>query len=134
MLHSLRSRPDTREEIAAAALYMIFAELFTGSQSRPHYVQRTVETIDSLYMTPIRIETIAATLGIDRRYLARIFKSSMGLSVQDYLIRVRMEQAKKLLTEGLPVNLVAEMVGYSDPFNFSKMFKKYWGTSPKYCK
>jgi two-component system response regulator YesN len=109
---------------------MIFAELFTGSPSRPHYVRRTVETIDSLYMTPIRIETIAATLGIVRRYLARIFKSSMGLSVQDYLIRVRMEQAKKLLIEGLPVNLVAEMVGYSDLKYFSRLFKKSTGVSP----
>ena len=131
MLHTLRTRPDTREEIAAAALYMIFAELFTGSPSRPHYVRRTVETIDSLYMTPLRVDSIADTLGIDRRYLARIFKNSMGISVQEYLIRVRMEQAKTLLAEGLPVNLVAEMTGYTDPFNFSKMFKKYWGSSPK---
>lgn len=130
ILRTLKNRPDTREEMAAATLFMIFAELFTGSSSRPHYVRRTVQTVDSLYMTPLRVEAIAHSLGIDRRYLARIFKASMGISVQEYLLQVRMEQAKKLLRDGLPVNQVAGMVGYNDPFQFSKIFKKHCLVSP----
>lgn len=130
MIRALEKRPDTREEIGAAALFMIFAEVFSGRPARPHYVRRTVDTIHSLYMTPITVESIAETLGIDRRYLVRIFKASMGMSVQSYLIKVRMEQAEKLLRDKLPVNLVSELVGYGDPFHFSKMFKKYYGVSP----
>ncbi len=126
----LKDRPDTREEMAAAALFMIFAELFTGRSTRPNYVRRAVQTVDSLYMTPLRVGSIADSMGIDRRYLARIFKDSMGMSVQEYLIQVRMEQAKKLLRDGLPVNQVAGMVGYSDPFQFSKIFKKHCMVSP----
>ena len=130
MIRGLEKRADTREEVGTAALFLIFAELFSGRPAPPHYVRRTVDTINSLYMTPITVESIAANLGIDRRYLARIFKTSMGISMQEYLIKVRMEQAEKLLRDKLPINLVSDLVGYSDPFHFSKMFKKYYGISP----
>ena len=45
-----------------------------------------------------------------------------------------MEQAEKLLRDKLPINLVSDLVGYSDPFHFSKMFKKYYGISPSQYK
>ncbi len=130
MIRNLPKRQDTREEIGASALFLIFAEIFSGRSTHPHYVRRTVDTINSLYMQPITVESIANDLRLDRRYLARIFKASVGISVQEYLIKVRMEQAEKLLRDGLSVSMTAELVGYNDPFNFSKMFKKYHGVSP----
>ena len=130
MIRDLQKRQDTREEVSAAALFLIFAEIFSGRSRHPHYVRRTVDTINSLYMRPITVEAIANDLRLDRRYLARIFKASVGMSVQEYLIKVRMEQAEKLLRDGVSVGMTAELVGYNDPFNFSKMFKKYYGVSP----
>lgn len=132
MIKNLEERPDTHEEVAAAALYLIFADLFSGKSTHPHYVRRTVDTINSLYMTPLTVAGIAESLGLDRRYLSRIFKENMGISVQDYLIRVRLEQAQKLLSEGTSVKMTAQLVGYTDCFNFSKMFKKYYTVSPKH--
>ncbi len=131
MIKGLAERADTREEMAAAALYMIFADIFSGSDARPNYVKRTVDAIDSLYMTPITVSQIAQNIGLDRRYLVRIFHASMGMSIQEYLMKVRMEQAKKLLALGRGVGETAVFVGYGDVFNFSKMFKKYTGISPK---
>ncbi len=130
MIKNLPKRQDTREEIGASVLFLIFAEIFSGRSKHPHYVRKAVDTINSLYMRPITVESIADDLRLDRRYLARIFKASMGISVQEYLIKVRMEQAERLLRDGLSVSMTAELVGYNDPFNFSKMFKKYHGISP----
>ena len=130
MIRNLEKRQDTREEMAASALFHIFAEILSGRSKHPHYVRRTVDTINSLYMQPISVESIANDLRLDRRYLVRIFKESTGMSVQEYLIKVRMENAERLLRDGLSVAMTAELVGYSDPFNFSKMFKKYHGVSP----
>ena len=79
----------------------------------------------------LTVSNIAAEMGLDRRYLARLFKSNMGMTVQDYLIKVRMENAKKILKSGTSVSATASLVGYNDSFNFSKMFKKYTGVSPK---
>ncbi|MBE6608890.1 MAG: AraC family transcriptional regulator [Ruminococcaceae bacterium] len=131
MIKNLEARNDTREEIAAAALFMIFGDLFSGRSSHPHYVRRTVDTINSLYMNQISVSGIADNLGLDRRYLSRIFRASMGMSIQEYLIKVRMEHAERLIRENISVNLTADLVGYSDCFNFSKMFKKYYGLSPR---
>jgi AraC-like DNA-binding protein len=131
IIKRLPDRADTREEMAAAALYMIFADIFSGADTRPSYVRQTVNAINSLYMTPITVAQIAQNIGLDRRYLVRIFRANMGMSVQEYLIRVRMEHAKKLLSEGRSVGEAAVFVGYNDVFNFSKMFKKYTGQSPK---
>ena len=75
-------------------------------------------------------EVITESLGLDRRYLSRIFKESMGISVQDYLIRVRLEQAQKLLAEGTSVKMTSQLVGYTDCFNFSKMFKSITPSVP----
>lgn len=130
IVRTLKDRTDTREEMASAALFMIYSELFSGRTTHPHYVRRVVDTVNSLYMNHITVEGLADTLGLDRRYLARIFKASMGISIRDYLIKVRMQHAQRLLREGISVALTAELVGYNDPFNFSKMFKKYFGESP----
>ena len=131
IIKGLPGRVDTREEMASAALHMIFADIFSGADTRPSYVRQTINAVDSLYMTPITVSQIAQNIGLDRHYLVRIFHASMGISVQEYLIQVRMEHAKKLLTEGRSVGETAAFVGYNDVFNFSKMFKKYTGESPK---
>ncbi len=131
MIRALEDRTDTREEMAAAALFMIFAYLFSGKASHPNYVRRAVDTVNSLYMTPLSVAGIADTLGLDRRYLSRIFKAEMGVSIQEYIINVRMEQAKRLLFDGYNVKDTSELVGYQDQFNFSKMFKKHFGCSPR---
>ncbi len=130
-IRALAMRADTREEMATACLFAIYADLMSGRSSRPHYVRRTAETIRTLYMTPLTVEGLAAAVGLDRRYLARIFKASMGKSIQEYLIEVRMEQARSLLRQKYPVSLTSELVGYTDPFHFSKMFKRRYGISPK---
>ncbi len=133
LIKSLADRPDTREEVAAAALYLIFADLFSGKlSSRPQYVKQTIDMINTLYMQTLTVGGIAQSLGLDRRYLARLFKADTGMSVQEYLISVRMEQAKRLLRDGIPVNQTANLVGYTDCFNFSKMFKKQYTVSPKH--
>ena len=82
-------------------------------------------------MLPITVEEIAAHMSLDRRYLSRIFKQSTGKSLKEYLVEVRMREATRLLTLGYTVGRVAQLCGYPDQFNFSKMFKHTYGISPK---
>ena len=67
---------------------------------------------------------------MNRIYLSRIFKEDYGISIKKYIVSVRMNHAKKFLEDGHSVSDVADMVGYSDAFGFSKMFKSYFGVSP----
>ena len=130
-LRELSEQGDTKELVAAALGHMMLADLFSGRGThRPNYVKETRDAINSLYMTDISVAEIAEGLGLDRRYLSRIFRRDMGMTVMDYLIKVRMEEAKRLLLSGLSVSRVAELVGYNDSFYFSKSFKKYFGVAP----
>ncbi|EHB68126.1 helix-turn-helix transcriptional regulator [Paenibacillus lactis] len=81
----------------------------------------------------ITIEDIAHFIGLNRSYLCSLFKRQMNVSIQDYLIRYRIDMACKMMGNAeLSIGDIARSVGYSDPLLFSKMFKKIMGTSPKH--
>ena len=80
-----------------------------------------------------KISDVAAYIGIHRSYLTNIFKEKMGVSPQEYLMQCRMKQASALLLESnLSVQEVGQRVGYDNSLTFSKVFKTYYGESPKY--
>jgi AraC-like DNA-binding protein len=118
------------EYMLASSLFLMTAELFSGAKQRNHYVRRVKNYISSSYMQELRVEKIAAELCLDRRYLSRLFKEKTGLTVQDYITSVRMEEARRLLSLGISVAEAARMCGYSDVTNFSKAFKRLHGQSP----
>jgi AraC-like DNA-binding protein len=80
---------------------------------------------------PARNLGIAQKMNLDRRYLSRIFKEKTGVTIKDYLIGVRMEEAKRRLETGESITDAARLCGYDDVCNFSKMFKKRFGISPQ---
>lgn len=95
------------------------------------YVEQAVDYIRRNFKTNIKINDIASYIGIDRSYLANIFKYVMKVSPQEYLMHYRMEQAEHMLSQTEErISVIAETVGYHDPLTFSKMFKKYAGVSP----
>ena len=79
----------------------------------------------------IKISEIASHIGIDRSYLSNIFKSTLELSPQEYLMTLRMDRAAELLENtDDKIPSIASAVGYSDPLTFTKMFKRIKGMSP----
>jgi len=88
--------------------------------------------IDLNYSEQIRVSELADFIGVNRSYLSSSFKQLMGMSIQDYIVGVRMNRARSLLRgTDLKVNEIAQMVGYEDVLSFSKIFKAKNGMSPK---
>lgn len=121
--------PSLAEEFLTSKLFALYVDLFSPTGSSGH-VARIKTYIDSNYMEEISICDLAHKLGLDRRYLARIFKQEEGISMQEYLIRRRLGEGAQLLRRGYTVLETALMVGYSDAPEFSRAFRKYYGTSP----
>ena len=68
---------------------------------------------------------------MSKYYLCHVFKENMGVSVFNYLIWLRMEEARRLLaTTTLKVSQVGSRVGYADPNYFITAFKKQEGVTP----
>ena len=72
-------------------------------------------------------------IGFNTDYFRRCFREEMGCTPLEYIIRLRIERAKNLLTQNSfeSVEKVAYLCGFSDSFYFSKIFKKNTGISPR---
>ena len=95
------------------------------------YVEHALEFIDHNYAKKIKVNDIANYIGITRSYLTNIFKKSLNMSPQKYLVKYRLDKAKDLLkTTNLPVSTIAFEIGYENPLTFSKVFKSFFDVSP----
>ncbi len=121
---------STREEFVTGKIFELISCLFENTKQTVHHEQRAANYIDANYMNPITADSIAEAFNLDRRYLSRLFKNRMGLTISEYLIQTRLKHAALLLADGYSVSQAGAMAGYQDPFNFSKMFKKAYGMPP----
>ena len=114
-------------------MYYLFKEHRVDSQT--DRLRRVHRYIRYNYMRDLSVSEISHTFGFDRSYLFRIFKQRYGIGLKEYITKIRMENAARLLCDGFSVAEVASMVGYPDAFNFSKAFKLHYGIPPsKYGK
>lgn len=111
----------------------------SASYSRAEYVNEAIRYIDANYSRPITVSGIAEHLGITRNYLFTVFREQTGMSVHDYITRVRMNTACEFLKgSDAMIKTVATSVGY-DPLTFSRAFKNHVGVYPseyrrEYCR
>lgn len=79
----------------------------------------------------VTVQDVARQMALSERQLSRICYHEFGISVGEYIRQLKMEQAKRLLEEtDLTIEEIAERLGYSDRFVFSKAFSGYEGMSP----
>ena len=128
-------RAPAAEWAVCGLLYEFFA-LLAGRQAsradRPEdYVSRAVNFIQANYAAPLRVEDLAAGLGLNRSYFSRLFRGQTGLSPQAYLVSYRLERAAEFLTVGgLSQKEAALQAGYPDVCTFSRMFRRKFGMPP----
>lgn len=83
------------------------------------------------YRGTISVERLAQQLNYSPQYVSRKFKEQMGCSPLDYAIRLRMDEARRLLlTTEATLQEVAAYVGYPDMMYFNRMFKKHAAMTP----
>lgn len=80
------------------------------------------------------IFTICKIFSISQPYLSKVFKQHYSCTYNEYLMSLKIEEAKKLLEETeseYRIGEIAELSGFSDQFYFSKAFKNATGFSPR---
>ncbi|AJS58896.1 phosphoenolpyruvate hydrolase family protein [Paenibacillus sp. IHBB 10380] len=109
----------------------LIAKIIEGIGSKVDYIEFIKRYISLHYMDDITLNEVSAILSLSRSYLSTLFKKEVGISFTQYLIHFRLHRAIEILQkEDLPLNNVAEMVGYPNYAQFSKIFKNHKGISP----
>jgi len=87
--------------------------------------------IDSHYRRDISLDDVSREVEISPYYFSKLFKEETGENFIEYVTNIRMEQAKKLLTNSeLSMKEICGEIGYADPNYFSRIFKKNIGVTP----
>lgn len=128
-------RSDTISELRSQmreVLRGIIEEVSLGRKRMNLQVfEKAVSYIHENFRRPITLEEVAEHVYISSYYFSRHFKNFTGMNFIDYLTKVRIEEAKKLLlTTDLNISQISRQVGYHDPSYFGRVFKKVVGMPP----
>ena len=92
---------------------------------------RAKHYMDLNYYDAIKIKDIANFLNVNVNCLSSAFKEEFNLSPKQYLMKLKIRKAKKLLsTTNNTITVVTNSVGFNDSLAFSKVFKQYTQSSP----
>ena len=134
-------RPTPRiyaESLAAALAAHIFARytnpVFRGAQCaglNRSQLRRVLDFVHDNLDRDLALDEIAAVANLSKYHFAKSFRAAMGIAPHQYIVKVRIEKARKLLAvDSISVEEVANRVGYSDKGHFAYQFMKIVGVSP----
>jgi AraC-like DNA-binding protein len=130
-----------REE-SAASLYeasgaawqllaMLAAGRLRGSARPVDRVRLALEHLSGHPASPVCVSELAGAANLSVSHFCSLFRQATGTSVMEYVRRLRMARARELLlTTDEAVASIAAAVGYTDPFYFTRQFRRVNGTSP----
>ncbi|WP_372661665.1 response regulator [Cohnella sp.] len=94
-------------------------------------VTKAIEYIKLHYLEELTLQDVADSIHVSKNYCSNLFKKQAGQNFIDYLIDLRMHEAKRLLVLGeCKIYEVAEKSGFNDVKYFSKLFKKITQMTP----
>ena len=94
-------------------------------------IEKAVHFFHENFMDDISIDAYAKAHHMSPCWFIRSFKRSMGIPPGQYLTSIRMEKARELLkSTDYTIGEISRLSGYENPLYFSRIFKKYAGTSP----
>lgn len=120
---------DIEEALIEIAKYIVKNNhLESDSKLNPAFITQYIELH---FMENLSLDQIAGVVGTTSKYFSNYFKKTFGVNYVDYLNKVRLGHAKKLLREThISIAEVCDKVGYLNPSTFTTTFKKYFGISP----
>jgi AraC family transcriptional regulator len=136
--------PDSTDELFGEVATQLFALQLGRAHAQPGEAQhirrsgltplalrRVREFIATHLKQSIRLEQLASVAGLSSAHFSRAFKSSTGLSPHAYVVRCRLEEAKRLLAgTTVPISEVARRSGFSGPSQLSTRFRAITKQTP----
>lgn len=113
-------------------IYQIYMLHQNNNSEEDRQIIEACELLKKHATSRVEIELLCQEFGMGYEKFRKIFKKKMGIAPNQYLIKERINLAKSLLLVGeYSIKEIAIMLGYTDPFTFSKQFKEMTGLAPK---
>ena len=94
-------------------------------------VNRVVEVIEQHLTEPVTVQSIADELGWNRCYVSTQFKQETGISLHDFINRMKIDEATRLLvTTDRSIASIASLLAFCSPSHFQSIFRKVTGMNP----
>lgn len=127
----IRSQVQLIEWLKSRTEEIIEVVSFSHSNRTQSIIRKAKDYINEHYSESISVKDVADEVCISESYFKSIFKKNSGYSYSEYLTKVRMEQAIKLLINSeKTVTEIAMDVGYQTPNSFSSLFKRETEMTP----
>jgi AraC-like DNA-binding protein len=118
-----------------------FVETFIGpamamlEERRSHKLRSisdaVIGMIHQAFDTDLTLEYCASQINYHPHYVSKVFRHEVGVTFSDYLLRFRLQMAKRWLTEtDMTITEIAERLKYTNATNFIRYFRKIEGTTP----
>ena len=117
----------------AKILSIFYGMLHTlSADSIPAELTHAVQCIKNSYSDPqLTNGILARECNISEVYFRKLFAKHLGVSPKQYIINIRLQKAKQLLSEGsMKISAVSEACGFSSPYHFCREFRRHIGVSP----
>ena len=100
-------------------------------QEESSIAKACVDYMHANYSQELSLELLAAHVHVHPNYLCAVFKKDVGMTVLEYLNRIRIERARELLSrKKQSIAQIAEQCGFRSVSTFQRTFKAYTGTTP----
>lgn len=120
--------------------YTFLSHLINENQDHIHqrvsskyssYINKAIDYITLHYKHKISVKELADYIGIDRKYMSRLFMKELGVSPREFILNFKIRKACELLQDNTKnISQVSSEIGYDDPSVFSKAFKKIMNVPP----
>lgn len=105
---------------------------FNNKSSYKNDIKKAIAFLEERYHDNITLDDIAKEVSISRYHLLRIFKSETGKTPFDFLTDIKIQHAKKLLSNTrFNMTEISNLCGFSNASHFSFVFKRKTGLSPR---
>lgn len=143
-LKALERESHFNRGTSSALIYGLFVEVITlserlllkppppGENVAAWQIRDLKEYLSTHYSDAVTLDLFAAKYGLSAGHLSRLFSQTCGVTLFEYLNRLRIEKACRLLKEsGLPVIDIAGAVGYNNLSFFNRYFRRVTGMTPR---
>ncbi|GAB6158166.1 hypothetical protein JCM39194_13660 [Desulfotomaculum varum] len=101
-------------------------------KSQVYFIEKSIKYIHDNFKQKLTLQMVSAHVFMNPQYFSRIFKKEVGVTYTDYVNKLKIDYACKLLkTTNYPVYRISSECGFADPSYFNRVFVQLMNMTPK---